>query len=70
MIQIVNKCLLAGNKFIPGLHLRQPEFSYSACKLFTKHCERIQIFREAGDSKHIYNNEFSQENCFRQGFEK
>ena len=31
--------------------------SYSACVPFTKHCERIQKFREAGDLKKISKNE-------------
>ena len=29
--------MLAGDKFLPELHLRQPRFSYNACGLFTKH---------------------------------
>ena len=28
--------LLAGDKFIPEMHLRQPGFTYSVCGLFTK----------------------------------
>ena len=36
------------------MHLRHPGFTYST---FTKHCERIQKFREADDLKHIYKNE-------------
>ena len=28
---VVNKLLLAGDKFMPGIHLRQPRFTYSAC---------------------------------------
>ena len=31
MNEIVNKLLLAGDKFMPELHLRQPGFGYSAC---------------------------------------
>ena len=31
MNEIVNKFLLAGDKFIPEMHLRQPQFVYSAC---------------------------------------
>ena len=54
MNKIVNKFLLAGDKFIPELHLRQPGFNYSACRPFTKHHERIQKFRKAGNLKHIY----------------
>ena len=33
MIKIINKCLLTGHKFLPELHLKQPEFTYSACTL-------------------------------------
>ena len=31
MNKVVNKFLLAGNKFMPELHLRQSGFTYSAC---------------------------------------
>ena len=57
MNKIINKLLLAGDKFIPELHLRQPGFTQSACKPFTKHCKRIQIFRETSNLKHIYKSE-------------
>ena len=30
------KFLLAGDKFMPEMHLRQPQFVYSACGPFTK----------------------------------
>ena len=42
MIEIVNKFLLAGDKFMPELHLKQSGFSYSACGPFTKNKEQIQ----------------------------
>ena len=58
MNKIVNKFLLVGNKFKAELYLRQPGFTYSACELFTKHRERIEKFREAGNLKHI------NKNCF------
>ena len=41
MNKIVNKFLLAGDKFMPEMHLKQPDFTYSACSLFTKNQERI-----------------------------
>ena len=31
MNEVVNKFLLAGDKFMPEMHLRQPGFTYSAC---------------------------------------
>ena len=39
MNEIANKLLLAGDKFMPGMHLRQPRFTYSACGQFTKNKE-------------------------------
>ena len=41
MNKIVNKFLLAGDKVMPELHLRQPEFTYSASGPFTKSKERM-----------------------------
>ena len=38
---------------MPEMHLKQPGFTYSACGLFNKNKERIQKFKEAGDSRHI-----------------
>ena len=45
MNEIVNKFLLAGDKFMPEMHLKQPGFTYSACGPFTKNKERIQKFK-------------------------
>ena len=56
MNEVVNKFLLAGNKFMPEMHLKQPGFTYSACGPFTKNKERIQKFKEAGDTSYIYKN--------------
>ena len=50
MNEIVNKFLLAGDKCMPEMHLRQPQFVYSACGPFTKNKERIQKFKERGDT--------------------
>ena len=41
MNDIITKFLLAGDKFIPEMHLRQPGFTYSACGPFTKRKERF-----------------------------
>ena len=64
MNEIVNKFLLAGDKFVPEMHLKQPVFTYSACGPFTKNKERIQKFKEAGDSRYIYKNELDK-TCFQ-----
>ena len=53
MNTIVNKLLLAGDKFIPEIHLKQPGFTYRACGSFTKNKERIKKLKETGDSRYI-----------------
>ena len=40
---------------MPQMHLRQNQFSYSACGPFTKH-KRVQKFKETGDTNYIYKN--------------
>ena len=59
MNKIISKCLLTGDKFMPELHLKQPRFTYSNCRPFTKHRERIQKFRETENLKHWYRNELN-----------
>ena len=63
MNNIINKFLLAGDKFMPEMHLRQPQFTYSACRPFTKHKQRFQKFKETGDTNYIYKNELDKA-CF------
>ena len=63
MNNVVNKFLLAGDKFMPGIHLRQPQFTYSACGPFTKHEQRIQKFKKTGDTNYVYKNELDKA-CF------
>ena len=47
---------------MPEMHVRQPGFSYSAWG--TKNKERIQKFKEKGDSRYIYGNELEKA-CFQ-----
>ena len=63
MSNIINKFLLAGDKFMLEMHLRQPQFTYSARRPFTKHKQRIQKFKKTGDTKYIYKNELDKA-CF------
>ena len=56
MDKIVNKYLLVEDIVMPEMHLRQPEFTYSAYRPFTKSKEKIQKFKETGDSRCIYQN--------------
>ena len=46
------------------MHLKQPGFTYSACGPFTKNKERIQKFKETGDTSYIYKNELDKA-CFQ-----
>ena len=64
MNNIINKFLLAGDKFILEMHLRQPRFVYSACGPFTRHNERIKEFKRTGDTRYIYRNELDKA-CFQ-----
>ena len=64
MNEIVNKFLLAGDKFMPEMHLRQPGLTYSACGPFTKNKERIKKFIETRDTSYIYKNDLDK-SCFQ-----
>ena len=64
MNEIVSKFLLVGDKFMPEMHLRQPGFTYSACGPFTKNKQKIQKFKETGDTNYIYKNELDKV-CFQ-----
>ena len=64
MNEIVNKCLLAGDKVMPEIHLKQSGFTYSACGPFTKNKERIEKFMQTGNTDFIYKNELDRA-CFQ-----
>ena len=64
MNNVINKFLLAGDKFMPEMHLRQPQFIYSACGPFTTHKERIKKFKQTGNTRYIYRNELDKA-CFQ-----
>ena len=63
MNEIVNKLLLAGDKCMPEMHLKQQGFTYSACGPFTKNKERIQKFIQTGNTNYIYMNDLDKA-CF------
>ena len=62
--EIVNKFLLASEKYMPEMHLKQPGFTYSACGPFRKNKERIQKSKKTRDTNYIYKNEFDNA-CFQ-----
>ena len=64
MNQVINKFLLAGDTFMPEMHLKQSQFVYSAYGPFTRHKERIKKFKQTGDTRYIYRNELDKA-CFQ-----
>ena len=52
-----NTFLLAGNQFMPEMHLKRPGFTYSACGSFTRNQERIEKFMQTGNIDYIYKRE-------------
>ena len=48
---------------MPEMHLRQPQFTYSACGPFTKHKQRIQKFKKTGGTKYFFKNKLDKA-CF------
>ena len=62
--RIINKFLLAGDKFMPEMHLRQPRFTCSACGPFTKKKKELKklcrlvlqiLFTKMNLIKHVFN---------------
>ena len=49
MIEIVNTFLLAGDKFMFEMHLKQPGFTYSVCGPFTKKQRKNPKVKKTGD---------------------
>ena len=64
MNNVINKFLLVGDKFMPEMHLTQPQFVYSACGPFTRHKERIKEFKCTGGTRYIYRSELDKA-CFQ-----
>ena len=60
----MNKLLLAGDKFMPRMHLKQPGFTYSACGPVARNKERTEKFMQTGNTDFIYKNELDK-TCFQ-----
>ena len=67
MNNVTNKFLLTGDKSMPEMHLRQPQFIYSACRSFTRHKERMKKIKQTGDTHYIYRNELDKA-CFQHAY--
>ena len=59
-----NKFLLAGDKFLLEMHLKQHGVTYSTCGPFTKNTERIQNIKGTGYTSYIYKNKLDKA-CFQ-----
>ena len=64
MNEIVNSFLLAGDRFMPEMNLKQSGFTYSACGPFTKNIERIEKFIQTRNTNFIFKNELDKA-CFQ-----
>ena len=53
---------------MPKMHLKQPGFTYISCGSFTENKERIQKFKDTGNTKYIYINELDKA-CFQHDME-
>ena len=51
MNAIANTFLLAGDKFLPEMHLRHPGYGKNDCGPFTKTKKRIKKFKETETKK-------------------
>ena len=47
---------MAGDTFMPEMHLKQHGFTYNNCGPFTKNKERIETFMQTGNTGFIYRN--------------
>ena len=64
MNDIANKFLLAGDKFMSEMHLRQSGFTYTACRPSTKNKQTNKKFMQTADTNYINKNELDKA-CFQ-----
>ena len=64
MNEIVNTLLLAGDKSMPEMHLKQPGFSYSASGPLTKNKEKIEKCMQTENTDFVYKNDLDK-TCFQ-----
>ena len=64
MNEVVNKFLLAGDKLMTEQYLKQPGFTYSVCSPSTRNKEKIEKFKQTGNTNFLYRNELDKA-CFQ-----
>ena len=57
MNELVIRFLLAGDKFMPEMYLKQSGFTRSACGPFTKNKERVAKFMQTRNTDYVYKND-------------
>ena len=65
MNEIVNKFLLAGDKFMPDMHLRQSGFSYISCRSFPKNKRGIKNLKKQEIQDTIINKRKLDKTCLQ-----
>ena len=63
MNEMINKIILAGDKFTTEMNLRWPGVSFSACRSFTKSNTKVQHFKEKENLRFMYQNALGRD-CF------
>ena len=53
MIEIINKSLLVGEKFMHKMDSKQPGLTFNACVPFTKNKQKTKKFKESGNARYI-----------------
>ena len=64
MYEIFNMFWLAGDKFMPEMHLRKPGFSYGVRGPNTKNKKKLKKHSKRGDLRYIYQNKLEKA-CFQ-----
>ena len=58
---------MAEDKFMPEMHLKQPGFTYSACRPLLNTKKEFKHLKKTGDRNYIYKNELEKA-CFQHNF--
>ena len=61
---IVNKLLLGEDKLMHEMHLKQSDFTYSACGTLTKKKVKNEKVKQTGNTGYIYKNNLDKA-CFQ-----
>ena len=63
MNEIIKKSLLAGDKLMYEMHLRQPRFTYNACGPFSKPKNKYKNLKKQKLLRYIYQKKLNKMTC-------